>query len=478
MFDGLKDKMPLYLSGQPVFTNNTLKVYNKYTQDLISEVSMADSNIVEQALGDITKAKEKMMNLSSYERKAILQQCMQQIKDNSLAFAEIICEESGKPIRDAKTEVERAISTFEIASEEANRIYGEVLPLDVSLRGKNFAGMWKRVPIGPCLFITPFNFPLNLVAHKVAPAIAVGCPFILKPASKTPLSSLLLGEILSKTDLPKNAFSILPCENDEAEHMVQDDRLKLLSFTGSAKVGWELKSKSGKKANVLELGGNAACVLDNNINIDFAVERLIFGAFYQSGQSCISVQRIFIHENIYNVVAEKMIDKIKKFKTGNPMLEETFIGPMISEKDAKRIEEWVLEAEKKGAKILCGGKRESSIFEATLLENVDHDQTIYKEEAFAPVAILEKYSDFTEVLKEVNNTRYGLQAGVFTNDLKKVYQAWDTIEVGGLMINEVPAFRADSMPYGGVKDSGMGREGVRFAIEHLTEMRMLAINLK
>lgn len=478
MFYGLKNKMPLYLGNSALSPNHDLKVYDKYSGEVLSEISMADAEIIEKAIKLCVESQKSMANLAAYERKSILQQCVQQIRDNSLDFAELISQESGKPIRDSKTEVERAISTFQIAAEESTRIYGEILPVDLTSKAKDFAGMWKRVPLGPCLFITPFNFPLNLVAHKVAPAIAVGCTFILKPSSETPLSALLLGEILGKTDLPKGAFSILPCSVKNAEMMVKDDRLKLLSFTGSDTVGWSLKEKSGKKRVILELGGNAACVLDESINIDFAVERLVFGAFYQSGQSCISVQRVFIHEKVYSIVVEKLLKKIEQFKYGNPMLDETFIGPLINEKAAKRLDEWISEAQKNGAKILCGGKREGNILQATLLENVDHQQKLYRDEVFGPVAVVEPYSDFNQVLNEINNSRYGLQAGIFTNDIRKIYQAWNTLEVGGLIINDVPAWRADNMPYGGVKDSGLGREGLRFAIDHLTELRMLAINLK
>jgi len=335
--------------------------------------------------------------------------------------------------------------------------------------------MWKRVPIGPVSFISPFNFPLNLAAHKVAPALAVGCPFVLKPASRTPIGALIIGETLAETDLPEGAFSILPCSRDGADLFTTDERLKLLSFTGSPGVGWDLKAKAGKKQVILELGGNAAVIVDKDSDLDDAIERIIFGAFYQSGQSCIGVQRIIIHEDLYETVKERLVAATLKLPKGNPANEETFIGPMISEGEATRLETWVNEAKAAGASLLCGGTRSGAMLDATLLEGVPSDQSLNTEEAFGPVAILSSFKDFDEALAQVNDSAFGLQTGIFTRDIYKINKAWDTLEVGGVVIGDVPSWRVDNMPYGGVKDSGLGREGIRFAMEDMTEIRNLVI---
>jgi acyl-CoA reductase-like NAD-dependent aldehyde dehydrogenase len=332
-----------------------------------------------------------------------------------------------------------------------------------------------RVPIGPCSFISPFNFPLNLAAHKVAPALAVGCPFVLKPASSTPIGALIIAEVLAETDLPEGAFSMLPCHRDGADLFTTDDRLKLLSFTGSPAVGWALKAKAGKKKVVLELGGNAACVVDADWDIDDAVERIIFGAFYQSGQSCIGVQRIIAHASIYEALKNRLIAHTGKLKSGNPKNEDTFIGPLISEKEAIRLEDWINTAVDAGANLLCGGRRGGAVLEPTLLENVPANHSLCTEEAFGPVAVLSSFGEFDEALKAVNESKFGLQAGIFTRDLYKMHRAWQELEVGGVIIGDVPSWRVDNMPYGGVKDSGLGREGVRFAMEDMTEIRNLVI---
>lgn len=466
---------PLYLANEAVFSKEKLPVTDKYTGKNIAQVSLADLSMMSKAVDAAENARKSMQAMASYERKAILQHCVERLKERSEEFIEIICTEVGKSKQDAKGEVARTIGTFQESMGESTRIYGEVIPLDISERGKGFQGFWKRIPVGPCLFITPFNFPLNLVAHKVAPAIACGCPFIVKPSGITPLSSLMLGEILAETSLPKGAFSILPCETKLASYLVEHPALKLLSFTGSAKVGWELKAKAGKKIVILELGGNAACIIDDNVNIDETVEKLVWGAYYMSGQSCISVQRIYAHKNVYNDIKEKMVQKIKSLKMGDPKLEDTFIGPMISVEAAERVEEWIKEACAKGATLLCGGERKEAFLSPALVENVGEDQKLNCEEAFGPVATIASFSDFSQTLEMLNQSRYGLQAGVFTRDLFKTQQAWDLLEVGGVIINDVPSWRSDNMPYGGVKDSGLGREGVRFAIDHLTEIRLLAI---
>ncbi|MAG57378.1 MAG: aldehyde dehydrogenase [Planctomycetes bacterium] len=350
--------------------------------------------------------------------------------------------------------------------------------MDISPRAHGYTGMWKRVPIGPCSFISPFNFPLNLVAHKVAPALASGCPFVLKPASLTPIGALIIGEVLAECDLPKGAFSILPCPRDGAELFTTDDRLKLLSFTGSPGVGWALKAKSGKKPVVLELGGNAACLVDADADLEDAVERILVGAFYQSGQSCIGVQRILVHERVMDSFREKLVAGTRALIAGDPKHEDTFIGPMISEREATRVHEWITSAVAAGATLLCGGSREGAMLEATLLENVPRSEPVCAKEAFGPVAVLSTYSDFDAALREINDSTFGLQAGLFTRDLYKAQRAWDVLEVGGIVIGDVPSWRVDHMPYGGVKDSGLGREGIRFAIQDMTEIRLMVIRDK
>jgi acyl-CoA reductase-like NAD-dependent aldehyde dehydrogenase len=337
-------------------------------------------------------------------------------------------------------------------------------------------GIWRRFPIGPCSFISPFNFPLNLVAHKVAPAIAVGCPFILKPASRTPIGALILGEILAETDLPEGAFSILPCARQGADLFTTDERLKLLSFTGSPEVGWKLKARAGKKKVVLELGGNAACIVDDGVDLERAADRIVIGAFYQSGQSCISVQRILVHDRVYEHLKQLLSERVSNLKAGDPMEEDTFLGPMISLDDAKRIERWVNEAVAGGAKIICGGKRDGVFYDATLLENVEPHMKLNCAEAFGPVATMQPFVDFEEAVRIANDSIYGLQTGIFTKSIDHAWYAFDELEVGGVIINDVPSFRVDNMPYGGIKDSGLGREGVRFAIEDMTEIKLLVLN--
>jgi acyl-CoA reductase-like NAD-dependent aldehyde dehydrogenase len=355
------------------------------------------------------------------------------------------------------------------------RMHGEVIPLDIAPRARNYTGMWKRVPIGPVGLITPFNFPLNLAAHKIAPAIAVGCPFVLKPASSTPVGALVIGEILAETDLPRGAFSILPCSGATATALATDQRLNLLSFTGSPTVGWDLKARAGRKRVVLELGGNAAVIVDADTDLDDAVQRIVFGAFYQSGQSCISVQRIMVHEQIYDALRDKLVAATRQLVMGDPKDERTFIGPLITEGDAARLQQWIQAAAARGARVLCGGRRNGALLEATLLEDVPKDEPLCAHEAFGPVAVLSRFTDFDAALAEVNASVYGLQAGVFTRDLYKMQKAWDRLEVGGVVIGDVPSWRVDNMPYGGVKESGLGREGVRYSMEEMTEIRLLVI---
>lgn len=468
-------KYPYYLANEAVFANTDLKVTDKFSGEIAYEVPLATPDVLDQAIAAAEAAAEPMRNMTVYERQAVLEHCIKRFKERADELAEALCIEAGKPINDARGEVGRLIDTFKIAAEETPRLLGETLPLDISPRAKGYRGMTQRVPIGPCAFISPFNFPLNLAAHKVAPAIAAGCPFVLKPASMTPIGALVIGEILAETDLPKGAFSVLPCRRDSADLLTEDDRLKLLSFTGSPDVGWKLKARAGKKPVILELGGNAACVIDNDWDLDDAVARVIIGAFYQSGQSCIGVQRLFVHSDVYDVFKEKLIAKTRTLKSGDPKDPQTFIGPMISEDEAERLHNWINDALNRGATLLCGGGRDGNMLQATLLEGVPADCDLSAEEAFGPVAILEPFDNYDAALKRVNDSRFGLQAGIFTRDLYKAQKAWDTLDVGGVVIGDVPSWRVDHMPYGGVKDSGLGREGIRWAMEDMTELRLMVI---
>ncbi len=472
----LKKTYPLYLNNKAAQPNTDLAVTDKFTGEVAFRTALATPDVIEEAIAGAVRAAEPMARLASYEKQGVLDHCVARFRERFDELAYALCVEAGKPIKDAEGEVTRLIDTFRIAAEEATRNYGEVQPLDISERAKGYMGMWKRVPIGPCSFISPFNFPLNLAAHKIAPAIAIGCPFVMKPASLTPLGAIIMGEVLAECDvLPEGAFSILPASRDGADLFTTDERLKLLSFTGSPGVGWDLKAKAGKKKVVLELGGNAAVIVDKDADLDHALERVIFGAFYQSGQSCIGVQRILIHDAVYDEFKAMLVKKAKSLVAGDPKKRDTFIGPMISEKEAVRLKGWIDLAVEGGATLLCGGKRTGNMLEATLLENVPRDADANREEAFGPLANLSRFSDFSEALEQVNDSKFGLQAGVFTRDLHQVLEAWDVLDVGGVVVNDVSSYRVDNMPYGGVKDSGLGREGVRFAMEDMSEIRNLVI---
>ncbi|GAA0854258.1 aldehyde dehydrogenase family protein [Aliiglaciecola litoralis] len=471
----LNKAYPYYLANKAVYANQDLAVTNKYTGETATTVAMASADVIDKAIAAAEKSQPALTAMKPYERQKVLNHCVKRFEERFDELAYALCIEAGKPIKDARGEVTRLIDTFRIAAEESVRIKGEVMNLEVTPRAKGYQGMYKKVPIGPCSFISPFNFPLNLAAHKVAPALAVGCAFVLKPASRTPLGALIMGEVLAETDLPEGAFSILPCSRDGADLFTTDDRFKLLSFTGSPDVGWDLKARAGKKPVILELGGNAGCIVDHDTDLDDAIERIVFGAYYQSGQSCISVQRILVHESIYAEFKQRYIDKVANLVHGDPLEESTFIGPMISESEASRLEKWINEAKDKGATVLCGGERDGAMLQATILENVPHDAKINADEAFGPVSVIAPFSDFDAALEEVNNSQFGLQAGVFTRDLYKAHKAWDVLDVGGVVIGDVPSWRVDNMPYGGVKESGLGREGIRFAIEDMTEIRLMVI---
>ena len=472
----LRKEYPYFLGSKPLQPNTDLVVTNKYTGEAACRVALADAKAIDAAISAAVDAFEHTRKMPAYRRQAVLNHVVERISQRHAELAEVLCIEAGKPIRDARGEVTRLIDTFRVAAEESVRFGGEYMPLDISARAEGYEAVWRRFPIGPCSFISPFNFPLNLVAHKVAPAIAVGCPFVLKPASWTPIGALILGEILAETDLPEGAFSILPCSRDGADLFTTDERLKLLSFTGSPEVGWKLKAKAGKKKVVLELGGNAGCIVDEGVDLEYAADRIILGAFYQSGQSCISVQRIVAHDVIYEHLKQLLADRIPKLQAGDPMEEDTFLGPMISLDDAKRIEEWVARAVAGGAKIICGGKRNGIFYEATLVENVEPHMKLSCLEAFGPVATLQPFVDFKEAVRIINDSVYGLQAGVFTKNIDHAMYAFNELEVGGVIIGDAPSLRIDNMPYGGIKDSGLGREGIRFAMEDMTEMKLLVMS--
>ncbi|MCC5848623.1 MAG: aldehyde dehydrogenase family protein [Verrucomicrobia bacterium] len=471
----LKSEYPLYLANRAETPNLDLEVVDKYSGEVATRVPLASPALIDEAIGAADQAAGPMAEMKPYERQAVLKHCVKRFTERVNELAESLCIEAGKPIKDSRGEVARLIDTFQIACDEAVKPHGEMLNLEIGERTKGYRGWTKRVPIGPCSFISPFNFPLNLAAHKIAPAIAAGCPFVLKPASKTPIGALLIGEILAECDLPEGAFSILPCSRDGADLFTTDERLKLLSFTGSPDVGWKLKEKAGKKKVILELGGNAACIIDDGADLDDAVSRVITGAFYQSGQSCISVQRILVHEAVAEAFESKLLKAARALKSGDPKNEDTFIGPMISEAEAERVMDWIQEAKDGGAEVLCGDTRKGNIVEATLMKNVPRDAKLYREEVFGPVALLETFGDFNQAIDQVNDSRYGIHAGVFTPRIDHAMRAWDRIEAGGVLINEIPSWRVDHMPYGGIKESGLGREGLKYAIEDMTEIRALVI---
>ena len=472
----LRKSYPYYLANRPQQPNTDLPVRDKFSGRIATRVAVPDARATEKAIAAAVKASGPMREFKPWARQAVLQHCAQRFAERRDELALALCIEAGKPIRDAAGEVTRLIETFQIAAEEAVRVNGETLNLELASRLDGYHGYTRRVPIGPVSFITPFNFPLNLVAHKVAPAIAAGCPFVLKPAEKTPIGALIIGEVLAETDLPRGAFSILPLDGQHAAALVEDARFKLLSFTGG-QIGWELKARAGRKKVTLELGGNAACIVDADQHgkLDYVVERLVFGAFYQSGQSCISVQRIYAHASLYEALKKKLVAAVKKLKAGDPKKRDTFLGPMIDEAAAERLHGWIAEARQGGARLLCGGQRSGAMLQATLMENVPREAKANRSEAFGPFALLAAFESFDEAIAMANDSDFGLQAGVFTDSLSHAMRAWNALEQGGVIVNDVPSLRVDNMPYGGVKLSGLGREGVRYAIEDMTETRLLVM---
>ncbi len=466
----------LYCGGRFIQTDNTLDVENPHNGELVSSTFLAGKDELEMAIGAAVEVKEDLKNLPSYKRYKILKQIADGIEESKEQFAVLIAKEAAKPYKYALSETNRAIQTFTVAAEEARRLPKEYISLDWTPAGENKEGIVKYFPVGPVAAISPFNFPLNLAVHKLAPAIASGCPIVLKPATRTPLATLELAKIIAQTDLPAGAVSVLPMNRETGNRLVTDERFKLLTFTGSPSVGWKMKQSAGKKKVLLELGGNAGVIVTQSADIDHAVTRCTVGGFAYSGQVCIHTQRIYVHEDVFEEFRDKFIERVNTLKLGAPEDGKTDIASMIDEENAVRVHQWVNEAKSDGAEVLAGGKRHGAYYEPTVLTNTRNTMKVCSMEIFGPVVTLEKYSDFKEAVSELNNSSYGLQAGVFTDSLNEINYSLNQIEVGGVMINDVPTFRVDHMPYGGVKDSGIGREGIKYAISEMMEPRILVKN--
>jgi acyl-CoA reductase-like NAD-dependent aldehyde dehydrogenase len=468
----------IQIGGSRRETGETYEIRSPYDDSTVAVVHRATPDDVEEAIANAVTAFETTRHLPSWKREQILTQISQGIAARREEIGDTIALEAGKPLKTALVEVDRAVFTFKIAAEESKRIYGEIVPLDWLPGNEGRRAEVRRVPLGPIAGISPFNFPLNLVAHKVAPALAAGNPILLRPASQTPLTALKLAEIIYQTDWPKDAFAVLPCTTDTARPLVEDDRIKLLTFTGSPAVGWGLKNKAGRKRVTLELGGNAAVIVNADADVDYAAERIAWGGFSNAGQTCISVQRVFVHEAIYDRFAQELVRRVEALKVGDPLDPDVDVGPVIDAGNADRIEEWLDEAKEAGAEVLTGGERENSVWRPTVLAGAPETARVSCEEVFAPLLGLTKFNDVDEAIDAAGRSEFGLQGGIFTNDTRVIEKAFDRIDVGGLMVNDVPTFRIDHMPYGGVKSSGLGREGLRYTIEEMTELKLLAINTR
>ena len=467
---------PIFLAGKWVESDDPLVVSNPADADNPAGATFHASEAqYEEAVEAAVKAFEVTRTLPAYERGAILRNISAGIKARREELGRLIALEAGKPIRDSLVEVDRAVVTFRLGAEEAERMVGETIPLDLMPASKGRVGITRRFPIGPVAGISPFNFPLNLAAHKVAPAIASGNPIVLKPPSKDPLVMLTVAEIIEEAGPPAGSVSILPMSRELGDRMVSDDRFKLLTFTGSPSVGWRMKERAGKKKVVLELGGNAGVIIDQSADLDWAVRRNLVGAFSYAGQVCISVQRMFIHEDIWDAFMAKFIDGARALKLGDPLDPQTDLGPMVDANAASRTQRWVDEALALGGKALLGGKADGTFFPPTILTDVPDTAAVCSNEAFAPLVVAFPYRDIDDAIRGVNDSFFGLQTGVFTNDLDHAWQAFHQLEVGGVIVNDVPTYRIDHMPYGGVKDSGLGREGLRWSIEDMTEVRIMVL---
>jgi acyl-CoA reductase-like NAD-dependent aldehyde dehydrogenase len=466
--------VPIYLAGEFVEAGSRLEVRNPANDELVATTFQAGPQELEHATVAAADAFAETRRLASYQRRDALAHVAACIDRDAEELSELLTRESGKPIRDARGEVSRGALTFRTAAEEALRITGEWLPLDWNAANRGRSGIVRRYPIGPVAGISPFNFPLNLAAHKVAPAIAAGCSIVLKPPSKDPLVMLRVAQYIAETDLPKGAVSVLPMDRPTGDRMVGDDRFKLLSFTGSPSVGWKMKADAGRKKVVLELGGNAGAIVDETADLDWAVNRLVFGAFAYAGQVCISVQRIYVVRAIYDEFERRFVEKVRSVRSGDPLDPATDLGPMVDDKAVRRTHEWVREALDGGARALAGGEPDGRYYPPTVLVDVPRDARVCGEEVFAPVVNLFAVDSFADAVREINASRFGLQCGVFTSSLERTLLAHDELEVGGVIVNDVPTWRIDPMPYGGVKESGLGREGLRWSIEDMTEPRLLA----
>ena len=472
MADGRK----YLVAGEWKTSGETLEVTNPYDGSLVAEVAAPSEADVETAVQAAADCAEEARKLPTHARAEALMHISRRLDERVGEVGEVIAREGGKPLKWANVEAARAVSTFRWAAEECRRFEGEIMRLDTDASLGSRAALIRRFPLGPVLAISPFNFPVNLVAHKMAPALAVGAPIVIKPATKTPLGALLLGELFSETDLPAGMCSVLPIGGSRAGELAKDERFKKISFTGSSQVGWELKAADPRKAVTLELGGNAGVIVHDDADLDRAAQRVAFGGYYQAGQSCISVQRVFAQDGILEEFQDKLVAEVGKLRTGDPMDPEVDVGPVIDHDSLEKISSWVDEAVQGGAEILIGGKREDPFYAPTVLSKTSAGMKVRQQEIFGPVVTLESYSSFEEALALANETRYGLQAGVFTSDLGRIMLAHRDLEVGGVIVNDVSSFRADQMPYGGSKDSGSGREGLRYAMDEMTERRVLVLS--
>lgn len=464
----------IYCGGEFIASGKKLEVTNKFSGDTFATTWLADKEIFEKAIKSAQGAQTACRQLSSHDKFTALRFISEELEKNKDYLGRILCTESGKPIKYAIGEVERAAQTFLVAAEECKRMPGEYLSLDWTPNGKNKKGIVGYFPIGIVAGIAPFNFPINLAVHKIAPAIAAGCPVVLKPASSTPLSTLELAKIIARTKLPSGAVSILPMDRETGNLLVTDERVALLSFTGSPAVGWELKKQSGKKKVVLELGGNAGVIITDSADMEGLIDKSVVGGFSYSGQICIHAQRFFVHPGIFDSFSKQFIERVRALKYGDPLEPGTDVSVMIDEKNAARVEEWIGEAVSAGAKLLCGGKRKGNFIEPTLLTNTDNRMKICTEEVFGPVVCLEKYDGSIEdAVNKVNDSKFGLQCGIFTNNVKELDHAFMHLDVGGVIHNEVPTLRFDHMPYGGIRESGLGREGVKYALLDMLEPKIL-----
>jgi len=471
-------ELALEIDGREVRTARRVEIRNPHTGEVVGATFFAGEEELKRATNAVVEGFARVRALPSYERYKILAGVAERLRDRREDMAKSITAENAKPIKDARTEVDRAAVTFTTAAEETKRIGGEAIPLDWLPGAEGRWAIERRFPAGPVLAFTPFNFPLNLCAHKVAPALAAGCSILLKPAPGTPLTALRLGILVREAGAPEGACVVVPCDNDLAPRLVEDDRFAVLSFTGSDRVGWALKAKSGRKRVLLELGGNAALIVNADADLEAAARRAVIGGFAYSGQVCISVQRIYAHQKIFDTFLEKLLAGVRALKVGDPFDENTSVSSLIRLGEAERVDAWIQEARAGGASVLLGGKRKDSLVEPTVLTSTKPGMKVVREEAFGPLVVVEPFGDLDRAFASVNDGRFGLQVGFYTNDLRAAWRAFETLEVGAVMINEVPAYRADHMPYGGVKDSGLGREGVRYAIEEMTERRLLVLNLR